>query len=66
MTPIKQHINDHHGGNQAAFARAIGSSPQQVTKWINRGFVVTECGWIVNPRIAKRDESHINKISDAP
>lgn len=70
MTPIKQHIEQHieqhHGGNQAAFARAIGSSPQQVTKWINKGFIITTDGWILNPKSHKRDTGHIHQNTDAP
>lgn len=56
MNPIKQHIDTHHGGNQAAFARAVGVDRQQVTKWIARGFIITADGWIINPVNHKRDK----------
>ena len=39
MTLI-DYIQKHYGGNQAAFAKAQEVKPQQVTQWINKGFIV--------------------------
>lgn len=34
------YIDFYHNGSQADFARHMGVTPQQVTKWINGGWVV--------------------------
>lgn len=39
---VKDYIEKHYGGHQAAFARACDTTPQQVTKWINKGYVVVD------------------------
>ncbi len=50
MRTVEQFINEECGGNKAAFARQSGVLPQQVTKWINGGFIVTDEGYIVPER----------------
>lgn len=35
--PLKQYIEKYYGGNQAAFARAIGKPRQQVNTWLDSG-----------------------------
>ncbi|EEI9689268.1 hypothetical protein CBJ67_000277 [Salmonella enterica subsp. enterica serovar Hillingdon] len=35
--PIREYIDRHFGGNQAAFARAIGKPRQRVTEWLEAG-----------------------------
>lgn len=47
--PLLDHIKTHHSGNQAAFAAAQGVKPQQVTQWINKGFIVVN-GELYSPR----------------
>lgn len=42
-------IQKHYGGNKAAFAKAQGVQPQQVTQWINKGFIVVG-GVLYSPR----------------
>ena len=39
---LQEYINKHFGGNQAAFAKAQGVKPPQVTQWINKGFIVID------------------------
>lgn len=39
---IEDHINKEWGGNQAAFARAQGVQPPQVTQWIEKDFIVVD------------------------
>jgi len=38
---LKQHIETHYKGNAAAFARDIGQSHTQVTRWLKYG-----CIWL--------------------
>ena len=37
---LKDYIDKHYRGNQAAFARSQGVTAQAVTKWINKGYIV--------------------------
>lgn len=37
---LVEYIDKYYGGSQAAFARAAGVKPPQVTQWINKGCVV--------------------------
>jgi len=37
---LKDHINSKYEGNKAAFARAKGTSRQQIQTWILKGFIV--------------------------
>lgn len=37
---ITDYIAANFGGNKSAFARWIGVNPQQVTKWVNDGWIV--------------------------
>lgn len=39
---LLEYINKYYGGSQAAFARALGVKPQQVTQWIDKGFIVVD------------------------
>lgn len=39
---LEQYINQVHGGKKAEFARVTGILPQQVTKWINAGYIVVD------------------------
>ena len=39
---LAEYIKKEHSGNQAAFARIQGVSPQQVTKWLNLDCVVVD------------------------
>lgn len=34
---LREYIDKHYGGNQAAFARAIGKPRQQVNGWLESG-----------------------------
>jgi len=47
--PLIDFIKQQYGGNQAAFARAQGVEPPQVTQWINKDFIVVD-GWLYSPR----------------
>lgn len=38
--PVKDYIAIHYGGNQALFAKAQGTNPQAVTRWIRENFIV--------------------------
>lgn len=38
--PLIEYINQYYGGVKAAFARAVGVQPAQVTQWIDKGFIV--------------------------
>lgn len=35
-----EYINKYYGGNQAAFARALGVPKQRVSDWINSEYIV--------------------------
>lgn len=37
---LTDYIAAYFGGNKSAFARHMGVNPQQVTKWINDGWIV--------------------------
>lgn len=39
---LSDYINTYFGGKQADFARAEKVLPQQVTQWINKGFIVID------------------------
>jgi DNA-binding transcriptional regulator YdaS (Cro superfamily) len=39
---LQAYINQRYQGNQAAFARAQGVKPQQISQWINKGFIVID------------------------
>lgn len=43
------YIEKNHKGNQATFALTEKVKPQQVTQWINKGFIVIE-GKLYSPR----------------
>lgn len=58
MKPIEQYIKDHDGNSKSTFARAVGATPQDVSRWIARGFYVTSDGWIINPKVTKRNPRH--------
>ncbi|SFN76597.1 hypothetical protein SAMN05216516_1207 [Izhakiella capsodis] len=47
--PLSEYIAARYGGNQAGFARAMGVNRQQVTKWLNDGWIVSG-NWIYSPR----------------
>lgn len=38
--PVKEYIALHYNGNQAMFAKAQGTNPQAVTRWIKEDFIV--------------------------
>ncbi|MBZ0059607.1 MULTISPECIES: hypothetical protein [unclassified Leclercia] len=38
--PVKDYIAIHYGGNQSLFAKAQGTNPQAVTRWIKENFIV--------------------------
>ena len=48
MKTVIEHINEKHGGNQRRFAAYLSAKygikvwPQQITEWINKGFVVID------------------------
>jgi hypothetical protein len=46
---LLDHIEKHYSSNQAAFAKAQGVKPQQVTKWLNMNCIVVE-GVLYSPR----------------
>jgi hypothetical protein len=59
--PLRDYIKRCHGGNNAAFARAMGlKNPQSVTPWIRDGWIVFE-GKLYSP---KRDIAWVE--SDSP
>ncbi|HHR6078359.1 TPA: hypothetical protein ACS7ZY_000690 [Providencia alcalifaciens] len=37
-----EYIEKYYSGNQAAFAASCGVKPQQITQWINKGFIVVD------------------------
>ena len=39
---LKEYIDKHFDGSQAAFAEAQGVQRQQVTQWINKEFIVVD------------------------
>lgn len=39
---LTQYIDCHHNSNKADFARSQGVNPQQVTRWVNKGFIVLD------------------------
>jgi len=46
---LTDYVRAYYGGNKAAFAGANGVKPQQVTIWVNRGFIVVD-GVLYSPR----------------
>lgn len=46
---LNDYITRHYGGNQSQFAACQGVKPQQITQWINKGFVVVD-GVLCSPR----------------
>ena len=39
MITIQQHIDQQHGGNVSAFARAVSASRPTVYSWVQRGAI---------------------------
>ena len=39
---LRDHINQHHGGSQRAFACSQAVLPPQVSQWITKGFIVVD------------------------
>lgn len=37
---LTEYINTYFSGNRSEFARRMGKHPQQITKWINGGWIV--------------------------
>lgn len=37
---LTEYIEKYHAGSQADFARSCDVKPQQVTQWVNKGFIV--------------------------
>lgn len=37
---LGDYINQYYGGNHAAFARAQGTNPTQVSDWKRKGYIV--------------------------
>ena len=37
---IEDYIAAYFGGNKSAFARHMDVNPQQVTKWVNDGWII--------------------------
>jgi DNA-binding transcriptional regulator YdaS (Cro superfamily) len=46
---LVDYINKQYNGSQAAFAKAQGVKPPQVTQWLNKGFIVVN-GVLYSPR----------------
>jgi DNA-binding transcriptional regulator YdaS (Cro superfamily) len=42
MMKLQAYINQRYQGNQAAFARAQGVKPQQVSQWLKKDFLVVD------------------------
>lgn len=40
--PLEEYIQKYFEGNKSAFASHCGVKPQQITQWINKGFIVVE------------------------
>ncbi|EIW6162742.1 hypothetical protein MF451_003739 [Salmonella enterica subsp. enterica serovar Saintpaul] len=49
--PVREYIALHYGGNQALFAKAQGTNPQAVTRWIRDDFIVVR-DTVYSPRRA--------------
>lgn len=47
--PLLQYIATHFNGSQVDFARHAGVARQQVTQWIDKGFIVVD-GILYSPR----------------
>ncbi|MCT6516533.1 helix-turn-helix domain-containing protein [Proteus vulgaris] len=39
---LQEYIKLNYNGNNAEFARACEVKPQQITQWINKGFIVID------------------------
>ena len=39
---LEKYITENYNGNKAEFARANDVMPQQVTRWINQGWLVID------------------------
>ncbi|MEB6856429.1 hypothetical protein NA898_03295 [Proteus cibi] len=44
-----EHIDLFFGGNKSAFAKSMGVTPQQVTKWVNDDWIIVD-GTLYSPR----------------
>ena len=53
---LKQHIQEHHGGNVTAYAKEYGTSRQQMEKWLKLDCRVIE-GIIYRPVAKHKDRS---------
>jgi hypothetical protein len=53
---LQEYINEHFGGNQAAFARRQDVHPTAVTKWLNNGYMVIGDDMVSKRRVLKRGE----------
>ena len=56
--PVKDYIALHYGGNQALFAKAQGTNPQSVTRWIKENFIVVR-DTVYSPRRSLNTSSRI-------
>lgn len=52
--PLSEYIAKHYGGNNAAFARAVGKPRQRVQEWLDAGYIVSN-GWAHSPRFKLPD-----------
>ncbi len=41
-TPLSEYIKDHYDNSQRTFADAQGVKPQQVTQWLDAGYIVVD------------------------
>ncbi|ENQ1546047.1 hypothetical protein ACEOHC_003859 [Salmonella enterica] len=55
--PVKDYIAIHYGGNQALFAKAQGTNPQAVTRWIRENFIVVR-DTVYSPRRQLKAAAH--------
>jgi hypothetical protein len=57
VVSIDRYIKLKFSGNKAAFARSQGVVPQQVTKWINGGWVIGG-GLILSPKRELKEQAN--------
>lgn len=61
MMPLKELIDTHFGGNQAAFARHMGANRQQVSKWLSGEWI-----YINDKLYSPQRDVHLNDHESQP
>ena len=60
VVTVERHIKLKYGNNKARFAREMNVFPQQVTKWINKGFIIDQYENIYSKRRGAGNESVVD------